>query len=267
MHPFYAFVYERDLRFAVDDASVVHCGTEAHFRRRRRKYPAFDGQNAARFFQRLFDVAGYFRHCRDEQIAEAVPCQIAVAGKTVLKQFFHHRFRISECYKTVAQISRRNDIEFLAQSARRTAVVRHRYNGRNIARYFFHAAQQHGKTRPAADNGDVRSFVQTAVLINHIYEPPRFVRNEYRNQRTDYHARCQQHNQHAADNDDTADNRRYRIIVCARHGIRRIKQKLLKAVEIFIIENDSQPHTGKNYADSKQKQPAFELHAGIKPFQ
>ena len=145
MHPFYALVHERNLRLAVNNTSVIHRSTETYFCCRRRKNSAFYGKNTARLFQCLLNITGNFRHRRNEQVAETVSCQITITCETILKQFFHHRLRISKRYQTITQISRRNDIELFTQSAGRTAIIRYRYNGCNIARYLLHTAQQNRK--------------------------------------------------------------------------------------------------------------------------
>ena len=82
--------------------------------------------------QGAFGIAGYARHCRNEQIAKRVPAQPRIVRKTVLQQACHQRLRFRQRRNTLAKIARGQDSEFGAQFARTSAVIGNRDDGGQI---------------------------------------------------------------------------------------------------------------------------------------
>ena len=155
-----------NLRFALDDGAVLHNGIKSDVFFAGGNDAAFDGKNFRRRLERSLHVARDFVHCRDKQVAEAVSRKFAVAAETVLEEFFHKRLGVGKRDKTVAQIARRNNSEFLAQTSRTAAVICNGDHGGDIVRRRFNSAQKDAQAVPAADNRDGRSAPKFALLID-----------------------------------------------------------------------------------------------------
>ena len=177
-----------------------------------RKHSPLDSENLRRLLQRLFHVARDLRHGGDEEVAEAVPLEFRAVLEAVLEELFHQRFRIGERDEAVPEIARRYDTEFLAQPSRRAAVVGDRHNRRHIARRLLDAAQKHGKSMPTADDRDLRSLVEAALLIDDVDELFRAVGQEHADDGTYDETRCKEHQRESQDDDNDADDRRDHIV-------------------------------------------------------
>ena len=176
---------------------------------------AFDGEHFRRLLQCRFHIAGDFVHCRDEKIAEAVPRQCRVSFESILEEFFHQRLGIGERDEAIAEIARRNDAQFLAQSAARAAVVGNRYDCRNVARRRFDPAKQHTQSMPAADHRDCRSASEFAFFVNQIDQSIGSFGKQHDDDRSNDLPRREHHHRQADHDNHHAAQCRYHIIIAA----------------------------------------------------
>jgi hypothetical protein len=86
-----------------------------------------------------------------------------------LKQLRKHVFVVGKRGETIANITGRKDAQTLAQSPRRTAVIRNGYDSREVARMRLQAAQKSRKSMPASDGNDARSAVAAMIIREHIH--------------------------------------------------------------------------------------------------
>ena len=82
-------------------------------------------------------IAEHIRQSRNHQIAHRMSCHRAIATETVLQSSrpqVPHWVTISQGGQRHAQVTRWNDFQLAAQTARGTAIIRNGNNGRNIGR-------------------------------------------------------------------------------------------------------------------------------------
>ena len=173
-----------DTRLAFDHSPILEDGIKTNGLFRCGKHTAFDRENLRGLAQRRLHIASDLRHCREKEIAEAVPRKVAVPCKSILKEFLHQRLCIGKCNETVAQIPRWDDAQLLTQPPRGTSVVCNGHDGCHIARQLFDATQEHGEAMPSADHCDRRSAAEPRLFIDEIHQTRRSpLRHERRDDR------------------------------------------------------------------------------------
>ena len=66
-----------------------------------------DGQDFAREFDGLGEIAGHLGQCRDEEVAKAVAAEFSSGAKPMAKKSREHLFVSGQSDQAVAQIARR----------------------------------------------------------------------------------------------------------------------------------------------------------------
>src|SRR5580692_1861719 len=81
-------------------------------------------------------------------------------GESVAEKIGDHRFVVGEGDEAVANVARGQNAEFFLKAPRRAAVIADRYDGGEIARAPFEAAQQRRKPRATADRHDLIALLK-----------------------------------------------------------------------------------------------------------
>ncbi len=140
---------------------------------RRQDAPA-DRKHLARFGNGRLEAAGDIGQGRNEQIAKGMAVQPACAAKPVFEQLRDHLLIVRQSRQAIADVSRRQDSEALAESPRGAAIVCNGDNGRQPAGVDLQPAQKGRESVSATDRYDTRAALEQAEgcqLIHHC--PPR----------------------------------------------------------------------------------------------
>ena len=130
-----------------------------------------------------------------------------VPGEAVLQKLAHEGLGIGQGDDAVADIADGRDAERLAQPARRSAVVGHGHDRRDVARVFLEAAQQRRKTGPAAERHDPWAAGAEPLAIDDVDEGlVRLSRDERRHQDADHPPGAEGEERDAGGADDEGAN-------------------------------------------------------------
>src|ERR1051325_8853585 len=86
----------------------------------------FAGEDFGRNANGFSEVSGYFSQCREKEIAEAVPAELAVTAKAITEKTRHQLGVFGERDHAVADVAGGQHLQLLAQPSGAAAVVRDR---------------------------------------------------------------------------------------------------------------------------------------------
>ena len=121
-----------DVRFAADDRPVEQFGRKTHVGYSCRVDMTFARKNLRRKLNRLGKIAGDLGKRREKKISEAVSAEVAVAAEPMSEQLRQKMRVFGKGDHAVADIARRQHLQFVAKPARASAVVRNRDDGRKV---------------------------------------------------------------------------------------------------------------------------------------
>src|SRR4051812_24775923 len=95
--------------------------------------------------------------------------------EAVLEELLHQRFGVREGGDAVAEVSRREDAELLAEAPGAATIVRHGDNCHQVPGAFLEATQQGWQPRAATNGDDLRANFALAepVIVEDIADPLR----------------------------------------------------------------------------------------------
>src|SRR5260370_29270238 len=126
------FLAGSDLGFTRDAGTIIHYGLELHVGRSRGKDVSSRGQDLRGALDGLGKVAGDGRERGRKQISETVAFKIAGTAETVLKEPGDKVLIFRYGNQAVANIARRNNIQFAPQPAAGATIVTDGHNGGEI---------------------------------------------------------------------------------------------------------------------------------------
>ncbi len=173
-----ALACARYLGFTFNNTAVFKLGTERALFQSCRKDLSPDGQNLAHLFYGCLKVSCNLRHGGNQQVTDTVAGQAVAVGKTVLQQFFHQCFFVSQGYQAVSDVTGRKYAELTAQPSGTPPVVSHGNNCCNVAGIFFKPPQEDRKTGPAADNNHFRAPFQMVFLVDKLRQVIMILRDQ-----------------------------------------------------------------------------------------
>ena len=135
------------------------------------------------------------------------------------KELFHEPFLIGQGDQAVAQVTRRDDIQVLADTARRAAIIGNGDDGRQIIGLGLEAAQHDRQARAAADDDDLRPFGQLQVGEDQVAEVLRFAGHDDADHGADQAPRGPGHDDQPQEDDQDAQTGQDGIVIMARHFI------------------------------------------------
>ena len=115
------------------DLAAVALGLEDHRLDGGRQHPAPDPEQPAGLVEGGHRIAGAVDEAGQDQVPERVAGQLLLA-EAVLEGGGQQRARLGQRHQALAQVPGRDDLEELAEPARRAAVVGHRHDGRHLGR-------------------------------------------------------------------------------------------------------------------------------------
>ena len=140
----------RHRQLAAQSRSVVRLRDERDVFRRDRQHPAADRQQIVDEFHGVFEIARLLRRRQQDQIAETVSFQIALA-ETEVHEGPQLIVVFAEGNQTVADVAGRQHAPVAHQAPGTAAFIGHRDQGDDVARITLQSLQKRRKPRPAAD--------------------------------------------------------------------------------------------------------------------
>ena len=138
-----------DFGFSHHRRAVFKLRHHVHILVGHRQHLPRDGQDLAHACYRLVKGGGDTVQRRQEQVAEALPCQAPLL-EPVVQQVFHDGFRVGHSLQAAADVARRGHPQVLPQHAGAAAIVGHGDDGGQVVGIVFQTPQHGGQPGAAA---------------------------------------------------------------------------------------------------------------------